>query len=264
MAERVVHEMACSVREAKRSTGVMVIRQGNALHPPREILVASLLLPPPRQLVMIGPRHAVCSEPVLADLGDVHVQEAVILHGLVVEPWAIAAFPLDAADHAEFRAAAAGHVVAAFLELDHGRAVIAALPAGLFGDLGEAGRGFVFRALPTGVPFPIAGHADLRSTPLALSVFPSTVDAAGGLDVDIGGFDPFAAPPGRAVDAVLGCVFLVLLVPFHFELYVEELVDVLEGDVVAGAAGGRHVRRVGDGHCEDSAKTGVAHAVAAG
>lgn len=258
--------MAHSGREFKRSTGVgvMVMRQSHALHPPREILVALLLLPPPREVLVIGPRHAVRSEPVLADLGDVHVQEAVVLHGLVGEPGAVAAFPLDAADHAEFRAAAAGHVVAAFSELDHRGAVVAALPAGLLGNLGEAGGGFIFGALPAGVPFPVAGHADLRPAPLALSVFPSTVDAAGGVDVDIGGFDPFAAAFGRAVDAVLGRVFLVLLVPFHFELYVEELIDVLQGDVVASAAGGRHVRRVGDGHCEDSAKTGVAHAVAAG
>ena len=191
------------------------------------------------------------------------MQQAVVLHGLVVEPGAVAAFPLDAADHAEFGATAARHVVAAFFELDHGGAVVAALPAGLFGDFGEAGCGFVLWALTARVPLTIAGHADLGPTSLAFSVFPPAVDTTGCVDVDVRGFYPFAAALSWAVGAVLGCVFLVFLVPFHFELDVEELVDVFEGDVVAGAAGGRHMRRIGDGHSEDTPEAGVAHAVAA-
>jgi len=183
---------------------------------------------------------------------------------LVVEPRAVAAFPFEAADHAEFGAAAARHVVAAFLELDHCAAVVAALPTCLLCYLGEAGGGFVFWALSTGMPFPIAGHADFRPTPLAFSVFSSAVETAGSVDVDICGFYPFAAAFCGAVGAVLGCVFLVFLVPFHFELDVEELVDVFEGDVFAGAAGWGHVRGVGDGHGEDPAEAGVAHTVAAG
>ena len=51
----------------------------------------------------------------------------------VVEEYAGAAFPFGPACHAEFRAAAAGHMIASVRELDGGFAVVAALPALFFG-----------------------------------------------------------------------------------------------------------------------------------
>jgi len=82
--------------------------------------------------------------------------------------------------------------------------------------------------------------------------------------VDVGGLDPLATAAGGAVDPVLGGIFLVLLVPLHFETEIEKFVDVFQGDVVGGAAFGWHVLRVGDGEGENAAKARVAHAVTAG
>ena len=99
--------------------------------------------------------------------GDTHMVQAVVLvekpvvfDSVVVEPGAITGFPFLAADVAEFGAAAAGHVVAAFFELDGGLAVVAAYPAVFFGDLGE-GLGFgVFGAGTGGVVFAVTGATD--------------------------------------------------------------------------------------------------------
>lgn len=66
------------------------------------------------------------------------VEQAVALDGLVVEHGAEAGLPFCTADHAEFGAAAAGHVVAAHLEFNGRFAVVAVLPAFFFGDLLES------------------------------------------------------------------------------------------------------------------------------
>lgn len=186
-----------------------------------------------------------------------------MLDGGVVEPWAVATLPLDAADHAEFGLAAARHVVAALLQLDHGGAVEAALPALLLGDLCEARCGFVFRALATRVPAAVTRRADFCFATRTAAIFAAGV-GPGRVGVDVRGLDPLATAFGGAVDAVVGGVFLVFLVPLHLELQVKELLDVLQGDMVAGAASRRHVRRVGYRHGEYATEAGVAHAVAAG
>lgn len=175
------------------------------------------------------------------------MMKAIIFHRLVVEPRTITALPLGAADHAELGVAATGHVVASFLQLDRRRAVEAALPALLLGDLGEPRRGFILGTFAPGVPAPVAGTADLRTAPLAVPVLAAAARAARGIDMDMRGLDPFAAAARRAVDAVFGGVFLILAVPGLLELEVEEAVDVLQRDVVRGTALGRHVLRVGDG-----------------
>lgn len=61
----------------------------------------------------------------------------VCIHVLVVEPWTIARLPLQSAYHTEFCGAPTRHMVAAFLELYHGRAIIALLPPLLLGSLNE-------------------------------------------------------------------------------------------------------------------------------
>lgn len=75
--------------------------------------------------------------------------------------------------------------------------------------------------------------------------------------------DPLPAPPRRAVNPVLSRVLLELPIPELLEGDVEELVDVLQGDAVRGAALGGHVHRVCDRELEDPAQAGVAHAVTA-
>lgn len=97
------------------------------------------------------------------------MDEAIRLYGCVVEPGARAAFPFGTTDHAEFGAAATGHVVAAFFEFDGCGAVEAALPAFFFGDFRKAQRGFVGGAEARGVPFVVAAGAD---TGFAASAFP--------------------------------------------------------------------------------------------
>lgn len=191
--------------------------------------------------------------------------QPILLHSLVVEPRAIAAFPLDAADHAELGLAAARHVVAAFLELDGRAAVVAPLPPFLLRDLDELLRRVVPGADAAAVPAAVARRAHFRPAARAFAVFAARVGAAAAVDVDVRGLDPFAAATRGAVEAVFGGVFLVLLVPFHLEFQVEEPVDVFEGDVlVRDAAFGGHVLRVGEGEGEDAAEAGVAHPVRAG
>lgn len=125
-----------------------------------------------------------------ASLGHVHVGEAVGFDGFVVEPRAIARLPLEAADHAELGAAAARHVVAAFLELDCGGAVEAALPAFFLGDLDEFLRRGVFGTFAARVPFVVAGAADFHSAPLAFAKLPAPVCPTAGIDTYMCRLDP--------------------------------------------------------------------------
>ena len=68
------------------------------------------------------------------------------------------------------------------------------------------------------MPPAVAGTANFCSTPRAFSVFAATVYAAGLVDEDMGGFNPFAAAFGGTVNAVFGSVFLVFLIPCFLEL----------------------------------------------
>ena len=213
--------------------------QAEHLHPSGERLVALFLFPPQVHFLLVAARRVVVvvvvvmtdddggeGDPADSRERDLDVGEAVGLDGVVVEPRAIARLPFQAADHAELGPAPARHVVAPFLELDGGGAVEAALPAFLLCDLDELLRRGVLGALAAQVPFVVAGAADFRLAPLASAVFPASVGAAAGVDGDVCGFDPGAAAPCGAVEAVFGRVFLVFSVPFPFEVVVEELFDV--------------------------------------
>ena len=70
----------------------------------------------------------------------------VAIHGYggVVEHDAIASFPLLAADHAELRTAATGHVVAAVTQLHHGFTAVTSLPPFFITQLIELLQGRVF------------------------------------------------------------------------------------------------------------------------
>ena len=195
------------------------------LYPPRERLVSQFLLPAPIELLLVTARGVTDRDP--TGEGHVHVREAVRFDGLVVEPRAIARLPLEATDHAELGAAATGHVVAAFLELDGGGAVEAPLPAFFLCDFDEFLRRRVFGAFAARVPFVVAGAADFGLATLTFAVLPAAVGPAAGVDVDVGRFDPGAAAPSGAVDAVFGGILLVFSVPFSFEIVIEEFVDML-------------------------------------
>ena len=233
------------------------------LYPSRQRLVSYFLFPASVHLFLVSARGVIEGHP--ADLGDVdHVSEAVGFDGFVVEPGAIARLPLEAADHAEFSAAATRHVVAAFPELDGGGAVEAALPSFFLGDLDELLRRGVFGAFPAGVPFVVARTADFHLASLAFGILSPAVDATAGIDVDVCRFDPRAATPSGAVDAVFGRVLLVFPIPFPFETVVEELFDVFQVDALFCAAGRGHMLWVCRRKGKDAAEAGVTHAVFAG
>ena len=174
------------------------------LDPARKGLVTQFLLPAPIQLLLVPARGVPDRNP--AGVGHVHVREAVRFDGLVVEPGAIARLPLEAADHAELGAAAAGHVVAAFLELDGGGAVEAPLPALFLCDFDKLLCRRVFGTLAARVPLVVAGAADFGLAAPAFAVLPAPVGPTAGVDVDVRGSDPRAATPRGAVDAVFGGV----------------------------------------------------------
>lgn len=153
--------------------------------------------------------------------------QAIILHRLVIEPGAIARLPFRAADHAELRSAATCHVVTSFFQFNSRGAVKAALPTLFLCDLGKMGGSFVFGAFTSGVPATIAGATDFGPAATAFSVLSSSVGTTRSVDVDVRWLNPFPTTPRRAVNAVFGCVFLVFLIPFHFEANIEQLVDVL-------------------------------------
>ena len=238
------------------------------LDSPCQCFVCALLFSSPLQLFLV----AQCWVPALLVLlagrdGDVlrhaHVVQSIVFNGLVVEPWTIATLPFRAANHAELRAAATRHMIAPLLQL-HGRATVETpLPPLLLRNLRKSCRGFVLRTLFPRMPAAVTCTAHLLAASRALPILPAPVRAAAGIDMNVGGLDPLAAAACGAVDPVLRGVFLIFLVPGLLELEIEEAVYVLEGDVVGGAAFGRHVLGVGDGQSEDAAETGVAHAVLA-
>lgn len=174
----------------------------------------------------------------------------------VVEPRAVAGLPLAAAEDAEFGRADARHVVAAFGLLNHAGAVGTATPAFLDGHGGEGFRGFVFWTLGAFVPFAAAGDADFGFAFAAGGLLPAC------FGVNLGRLDPGTTSGNRTVYSVFCGVFLVFLIPCHLELGVEEVVDVLEGDVVGSTASRWHMCFIFDRHGENTPETGVAHAVA--
>ena len=158
-------------------------------------LVSYFLLASPVELFLVAARWVGVVGVVVRDghsagLGHIHVGEAVGFDGFVVEPRAITRLPLEAADHAKFGAAAARHVVAAFLELDGGGAVEAALPAFFFGDLDEFLRRGVFGTFAARVPFVVAGTADFRLAPLTFAKLPAPIGPTACIDMDMCRLDP--------------------------------------------------------------------------
>lgn len=123
-------------------------------------------------------------------------------------------------------------MVAAFVQLDHGRTVVAALPAIFLGCIDEASHIVVLWALAARVPFAVAEAANFGIAAPADAIPAAACGAAAGVDMDIAGLDPLPAVLGRTVYPVLCGVFLVFLVPFDFEFHVEKSIDVLKGDVV--------------------------------
>ena len=158
------------------------------LYPSRQRFVSQFLFPSAIELFLV----TACwiTHRGSAELRDVHLSETVGFDGLVIEPGAIARFPLEAADHAEFGAAATGHVVATLLQLDRCGAVETALPSFFLCDLDEFLRSGVFGAFAAGMPFVVARAADFHLASLTFAKLPASVGTTAGIDVDMCGFDP--------------------------------------------------------------------------
>lgn len=114
------------------------------------------------------------------------------------------------------------------------------------------------------MPATVASSADERSTARAFAVSSALLVTNQRIDdVDVLGLDPFPTTFPRTIEAILGGVFLVFSVPLHFEFRVEELLDVIQGNVVGRATFRGHVLRVCEREGEDAAEAGVAHTVGA-
>ena len=189
------------------------------------------------------------------------MKDSINLHRLVGEPRAITGFPLQTAAHAELGTTAACHMVAPFVELHHGRAVVAPFPPFLLCDFGKLLCGFIFGAFAARVPLAVAGATYFRSAPTAFTIFTASVGSTAGVEMYLRGFNPFAAAFGRAVNAVFGRILLIFLVPLDLETCVEQVFDVFQGNMILSAALWRHMLWIGDRHGKDPTEACMAHAV---
>lgn len=152
-----------------------------------------------------------------------HVLDVVRISALKAEPRAITALPLDTANHAKLRTTSTSHVVASFLEFNHGSAFVAPLPAFVLGLLQEPGSFFVSWAPSWVVPFAIAGYTNLRFATATASHLTSRITVA----MDVGWLDPFATFSHWAVHTVSCRIFGKLAVPRLLERAIEQLVHVV-------------------------------------
>ena len=261
-----IHEMPGCVAEAP-FTVVEVFRfpgKTKALQSPRQVLISAFLLLPAIELFLVSARWVcVVYGELSRHVRDVHMVETVRFHSFIIKPWAIACFPFGATDHAEFGPTSTRHMIAAMDELNGGFAVVAALPAFLFGDLDKFLCCWVFGALLRAVPLVVAETADFCLAALAFAVFSAMISSTARVDVYVCGLDPFAASTSGTVDAVLGHVLLIFLIPRFFKSEVEQLIDTFEGYCVCCAAFRGHMLRIGNGEIENAAEAGVAHAMGA-
>lgn len=117
----------------------------------------------------------------------------------VIEPGTRARLPPSSAYDAELSSTAAGHVVAAFGQFDHGRAAVATLPAVFPGCLDEAFHLIVLWALAIDMPFSIAQPAYFGMAAHTYAESAAACGAAAGVDMDVAGLDPLSATFGRTV-----------------------------------------------------------------
>lgn len=150
-------------------------------------------------------------------------------------------------------------MIAAFLQLDHSLAVIALLPTRLLRHLRKRLRRFVRRTLARAVPLQVARRADMSPAVLAGSL----ISARPGILEDPMRLDPPPTLLLRAVQTVLGPELLVLFVPEHLEIVVEEVLHMAEGYRFGGATARRHQLRISGGELEDVLEAVVAHVVSA-
>lgn len=149
-------------------------------------------------------------------------------------------------------------MIASLFELDQRPAVVASLPAGIFG-LAEQFLGlFVAETVPASVIATAALAADTQGTSTTDAILLPTRAA-----FDAGRLDPLTTVLVGTVDAVRGGEFLEFAIPVALKLVIKQMLDVLERNVVVGTAPWWHVLWIRNGHFKDASETRVAHAMAA-
>lgn len=149
-------------------------------------------------------------------------------------------------------------MVATLHELDHSLASVTPLPTLVFGLGNDFGRVLIVGAIPTAVIFRIALDTNLGFAFPASPIFSSVVEL-----LYVLGSNVFAAILSGTVDAVAVGVLAKFFVPGLFKVVTKEPLYMFEGNIVFGAAFGRHVLGIGDRQLEASLEAWVAHAVAA-
>ena len=137
-------------------------------------------------------------------------------------------------------------MIAAFLELDSGLAIIAFLPSFFASEFEKCFCGIVLRAFGRGVPFVIAEAADFGLAPFTFTVLATVRGSSTFVHADVGWLDPLAAIFRWAVDTVLSSEFLKLPVPFDFEFPIKNPVNIFQGDTCALTAFRWHMLLISD------------------
>jgi hypothetical protein len=129
------------------------------------------------------------------------------------------------------------HVVTSFLQLDHSFATVASLPPLLFRHLNQTIGLLILWTLASTVELAVAEYTHFGVASAATGVF----SLGGQIYANLGWLDPFTTAPCRAVESILGGVFLVFFVPEGLELVVEESIGVFQRNMVLGTASRRHM-----------------------
>jgi hypothetical protein len=98
----------------------------------------------------------------------------------------------------------------------------------------------IFGAIFGPVPFTIAKTTNLGLATPAFSILSPTFLA------NIVRFNPLTTASSGTIYSVLSRIFLELSIPSFLKIYIEQLVDMLEGYIVGSTALGRHMLWIGN------------------
>ena len=147
-------------------------------------------------------------------------------------------------------------MVAAFVQLDHGLALVTALPTLFFCLSKEFVDGIVFWTVESLVPPVAAPCADLGITVRAACIL-----APVALSLDLRRSDEMSTSSGRTIQPVLSGILCEFGIPISLEMVVKEPLSMPDLDGVLSAAFWRHMCSIFDRQGESSLDAGIAHPV---
>ena len=121
-------------------------------------------------------------------------------------------------------------MIATFLQLDDGLAVVTLLPAFLLRHLDKVFDRRVVGTVSSLVPFVVAGAADFGVAPLTDTVFSSMCRPATFITMCVLRLDPYTAISRRTVYTILGPKLPTFVVPFDLELLIKQIFDETDGN----------------------------------